>query len=134
MCFEEHLGFEKWSLGKQIFCLHCDYRIMNSATTWVTKPGIISTASISSHWNHGIISSAKKWSKDPKALAKIIAAIFNQISKFKIFIIFLMHLMCRLLIVVKPSTVKGNWMVNYANVSLVNLKLVRLSYFTGLEN
>ena len=31
--------------------------------------------------------------KDPESLAKIIAAIFNQISKFKMFIIFLMHLM-----------------------------------------
>ena len=42
--------------------------------------------------------------------------------------------MYRLLIAVKPSTFKGNWMVNYANVSLVNLKLVRLPHFTGLEN
>ena len=35
--------------------------------------------------------------QDPKALAKIIVAIFNQISNFKIFIIFVMHLMCYLL-------------------------------------
>ena len=75
----------------------------------------------------------KKCSKDQKALAKIIAAIFNQISKFKIFITFLMHLMCRLLIVVKPSTFKGSWMVNYANVSLVNLKLVHLPHFADGE-